>query len=427
MSRTRGLSSIGLLLMSLLLTSRAAAWAQSSNGAVTLHEETISAGGERVGSGNLMSLVGSLGGPVGGPASNAQYTLAVGYPAGASAPPDGAKEIRVEGDTTETAASVVVNGIPAALNGMHFTAEKILLREGANTITTTARDAAGNNASRSITVYLDTHPPARPTIAGTPVVTTMTSYILTGTKTIATSIWINGVQAVALGDSTSWSKTVSLAEGDNVFVVITKDAAGNTSATNTVNIVVDNLPPVITITSAAKTNLNPSLVTGTVDDSVTTVVVSAIGGSAPGGNGIPAARSGKTFQAWIPLTLGANTVTVTATSPNHYVASRTSSLELGTVPAIQSVQPPDGAIIYMGIQTAIQVTATDPEQDPIAYEMLLDGAPLSTWSSTATATWTPGANQFGLHTISVGARDAYGGSDREDGEVFVVHQPVQHP
>ncbi|HAM39842.1 MAG TPA: hypothetical protein DCP69_00510, partial [Candidatus Omnitrophica bacterium] len=88
------------------------------------------------------------------------------------------------------------------------------------------------------------------------------AYTLTGTKTAGTSIWINGTQVVALNSDTTWSITVTLAEGDNDFVIVAKDAVGNVSTSAVATTVVDNLPPVITAAPPAKTNLTPYALTG---------------------------------------------------------------------------------------------------------------------------------------------------------------------
>jgi len=220
-------------LLLLLLLSPPDVSAQASNGAVTVTHEAMVSGGGQVGGGNPMSAITVLGQPIGGSSVNGTYGLVGGSPTTIRLPA-GTKNIIVEGTVDDSTASVVVNGIQAVITGTSFRAEGVQIVEGPNTITITATDPAGNRASQSITVHLDTQPPARPTVATTPAVTIATSYTLTGTKTAGTSIWINGSQVVPLGDATTWSVTVNLAEGDNTFVIVTKDAAGNQSATNTI-------------------------------------------------------------------------------------------------------------------------------------------------------------------------------------------------
>lgn len=397
-----------LLLTSLLLTSHMV-YAESH-----LARRLVSSGGGRVGSGNPMQAITVIGAPGGGLAGGGGITIYVGAPPGTYTLPPGTKIIAVEGTVGDTAATVTVNGLGAVTSGTTFRAEGILLVEGPNTITVTATDRAGNETIRAVTVTLLTHPPARPTVAAAPAVTTATSYTLTGTKTPGTSIWLNGVEVVARDDATTWSITVSLVEGDNVFVITTKDAIGNQSAAKTTTIVVDNLPPVITVTSPGKTNLTPHLLTGMVDDSLTRVEV----------NGVVVTNTGRNFQREIALVEGANAVTITATSPNGYVTTQSLTITLGTIPAITSVQPADGGKPYAGDALTISVNATDQENDPIECQVLLDGQVLAGWGAAASATWTPTIAQRGLHTIELQARDSFGGSASRQTQVYVVRKPI---
>lgn len=387
----------------------------SSN--VTIVSETVTAGGGRVGGGNPVSLVTALGEPIGGLANGGSLIIRSGYAPSSVPPAPGTKLIAVEGTTNEQVSSVIVNGLPAAITGLSFLAEGIVLNEGPNTVTVTATDLAGNSANLTITVFLDTRPPARPTVAPTPTVTTATSHTLTGTKTPGTSVWVNGVELVPLSDATVWTATVLLMEGDNVLVIVTKDAAGNPSTAATITIIVDNLPPFVTFQPVAKTNFTPILLAGSVDDSLTTVTI----------NGTSAVRAGRTFEMSLPLSLGLNSLQLVATSPNGYVTAQDDTITLGTIPTIQTIQPPDAAKVYAGMTATIQVSAVDSEGDPIEYELSIDGVPLSAWGAMPSVTWSPGLSALGLHMVSASVRDGYGGSSTRDVEVFVVRQPVQHP
>ncbi len=330
--------------------------------------------------------------------------------------------ITVQGSVNDPTSAVVVNGVTATVASGQFSASVILV-SGLNTLTATATDPAGNTATTTIRVFvpLPTRPPAMPTVgtAGDPIptVTTQSSLTLGGTKTAGTSIWINGTKVVSLSDATTWTATLTLVEGDNDLVIVAKDSSGAASAEVDVNIIVDNLPPVITTTPPTKTNLNPFVLTGTVDDSLTRVDV----------NGLQAARSGRSFQVSLPLVYGLNNVTITATSPNHYVSTKSLTITLGHIPTIQTAQPLDGTKLYAGAATSIQLSATDLENDPIQYQIVLDGAPLWDWGSNASQAWTPGSALIGLHTVTIGVRDAFGGSNTQSAEVFIVRPPINHP
>ena len=333
--------------------------------------------------------------------------------------------IDVKGTVDDPSASVWVNGIPASVNPGtgEFVASGVPLVSGLNTLKATATDPAGNTATASIRVFvpLSTQPPARPTVGtvgnAIPTVTTQSSITIGGTKTPGTSIWINGQQVVALDNNTIWTVTLTLVEGDNELVIVAKDVTGTPSADATVNIILDNLAPVVTFTPPAKTNLNPVLLIGSVDDSLTTVTI----------NGVSAARTRRAFEVSVPLTPGPNTLTLIAVSPNMWITSLTYTVTLGTIPSIQTVQPPDGSLLYAGTTTTFQATAQDQEGDPIRYRFLLDGALLADWASSAAQSWTPLVAQTGLHTLTTHVRDDYGGVNAKAVEVFVIRRPVDHP
>jgi four helix bundle protein len=392
-------------------------FAQSSNGTTTLVKDGYAAGGGTIGGGNPMRIFTVVGEPSGGAMANATSSLRGGYQVGGGNLPVGSRLISVTGSVNEPVSSVIVGGLPAVVTGTGYRADSIQLVEGSNTISIEATDLAGNRATKTINVILDTRPPARPTHAATPPVTSGSTYTLTGTKTKGTSLWVNGTQIVPLGDETTWSAAVTLSEGDNDFVIVAKDAAGNVSTSAVATTVVDNLPPVIAASPPAKTNLTPFALTGTVDDHLTTVAV----------NGQSASRSGRSFTADVSLIEGANTITITATSPNGYGSSKTLTIILGTIPAITSTAPSDGAKSYLGTTTTVQVTATDKEVDPIEYQMWLNGALLRDWAAGNATSWTPTSEQAGVHTLELRARDAFGGFASRQARVLVLRKPVEHP
>lgn len=480
------------------LLSTPLAWAQATNGTYTLSQEMVTSTGGTIGGGNPMKAQTSLGLFAGGMASNTAFTLVGGFGASQtpSAPPVTAT-ITVTGTVDDPAATVTVNGMPATVSGTSFSAANIMLTAGPNTITTVATDQVGNQASKTVTTYLDlpaaqktprfsinvsgtasdndqlttvsvngvaatlsagqftasvplvsglntltatardragteitksvrvfvpqpTSFPAMPTVGtiGTPppAVTTQSSVTIGGTKAAGASIWINGQQVYTADDGTSWTATITLVEGDNRLAIVAKDANGVSSAAATVNIIKDTLPPVITMAGSVKTNLNPFPLTGTVDDSLTQVKVSGIVGTNIGG----------VFTVTLPLTSGTSTFTLTATSPNGYVSTKSVSITLGTVPTIQAAQPVDGSKLTVGAPVTLQISATDAESDSLQYQVSVDGTPLADWANSLSA-WTPSSAHTGLHTLTAHVRDGYGGAGTKEIEVFVVRSPIQHP
>ncbi|MBI4227746.1 MAG: hypothetical protein HY600_05715 [Candidatus Omnitrophica bacterium] len=370
----------------------------------TLRHSTIVSAGGWLTAGPLLTVFTAVGLPFGGAAGE-----------GVAPPPGGTRMIVVEGTTNDATASVDVNGIAALLTGAVFRAEGILLTEGPNLIRVTATDPAGNQATQTITVFLDTRPPARPTMARPPVVTTQPTVPLQGTKTPGTAIWINGVEVISLSEATSWTATVLLGEGDNPVVVVARDAAGNESTALQATIVVDAAPPVITVTAPAKTNVTPFLLDGTVDDSLTRVQV----------NEQPVAAVNRRFHLPVPLAEGPNLVTITATSPNGHVATRALTITRGTIPTIVSAQPTGGRKLYAEVSQPIQAVVTDKEGDPIVVRFLLDGQELRPWSPLTAHDWIPSALQFGPRTLEIQAKDEDGGEAARPVPIYILRKPIR--
>jgi len=340
--------------------------------------------------------------------------------------PQAQKESRfnivVSGTVNESSATVSVNGIPAGIASGQFTVS-VPLVSGYNKLTATAVDLAGNKASASIGVFVP--PPAQlppmPTV-GTmgptiPTVTTQSQLTLGGTKTPGTSIWMNGKQVYAADSGTTWTATISLTEGDNDLVIVARDATGASSAQATLTVVLDTLPPVVTFTPPAKTNFNPVLLKGSVDDHLTTVTV----------NGVAVGLNKRDFQFSLPLTLGPNALHLVAVSPNGYSTPRDYVITLGTIPTIQTILPPDGQKLYVGNATSITITASDLENDPIHYQISAGAQILMDWTLLPSFTWTPSLTSLGAQPLTATAQDDYGGSNAKQSDVFVLRRPIDHP
>jgi len=113
-------------------------------------------------------------------------------------------------------------------------AETLQLTEGDNSFTRSFTDPAGNAASETFVVTLDTVPPA--VVLTSSDLTNQTSYPLTFTV-----------------DSVSQSEMVTLTEGLNTIQRQFQDAAQNTTSIDFL-ITLDTIPPLVTITSMTVTN-----------------------------------------------------------------------------------------------------------------------------------------------------------------------------
>ncbi|MBI1921543.1 MAG: Ig-like domain-containing protein [Geobacter sp.] len=147
------------------------------------------------------------------------------------------------------------------------------LKEGGNSVTAYAVDAAGNQsgaASASITVDLTA--PAKPVVNAPASPTRNASVTLTGTKDAGSYLFVNNSQLSVPLNDTAWSYTANLAEGSNGFTLFAKDLAGNQSANTSVTVVRDTTAPAL----ATSTPTNNAY-TGTADSIAVTFSDAAAG------------------------------------------------------------------------------------------------------------------------------------------------------
>jgi hypothetical protein len=118
-----------------------------------------------------------------------------------------------------------------------------VLKEGANLITRSAQDAAGKVFSASVTVYLDSTPPAKPVVKGGGLLASATP-----TWTWAPGGGGNGNYRIALDSEsfagaelkeTLFTPATALSEGAHTLFVQERDAAGNWSASGKATYTID--------------------------------------------------------------------------------------------------------------------------------------------------------------------------------------------
>lgn len=183
-----------------------------------------------------------------------------------------------------------------------------------------ARDARGLPAP-SIAMTLD--PVAGPI--------RLTRVRLSGTKALTATVTVsaNGgapVQASA-GAGATWSLTViGLVEGDNSLLVSATDLAGQVSSL-TALVSVDSTPPLLTLGAVTTpTALTSQVVSGTVEEGLTPVVMTFSGATAG-----PVTVAGGSWSATLSrLAPGANAFAVTATDAAGNSSVRSSSLVFRT-------------------------------------------------------------------------------------------------
>ncbi len=238
--------------------------------------------------------------------------------------------IQVTGTIGGTVAAVTVGGQPASLAQGGFTAS-VTLVQGANVLVAVATDAAGNQASATALVTLDTTPPTLTLTTPSPgQLTNQPQVQVAGSATDDSGIatLTVGGQPVTLAASGKFSTLVPVGEGVSSIEVDAVDLAGN-QQTVVVSVNRFSIPTVAIVSPPDLSYVNATTVTvsGTVGAAVTVSV-----------NGVAAAVSGNSFTAaGVPLAEGGNSLTATATDAQGHVG-------LATINVVRDLTPPHVAI-----------------------------------------------------------------------------------
>jgi hypothetical protein len=304
-------------------------------------------------------------------------------------------------------------------------AASIALQTGSNLLTVTARDAAGNTSSDTLTVTM-----AAASDTTAPVVTitspTTAATFKTGTATVTlgggasdnvgvTQVsWANnrGGSGTASG-TTSWSTAVTLQTGPNVLTVTARDAAGNTkTASITVTL---NTPP--TLSGVASQS--------TLRGTATSMQLSAADPDGDvltyGANGLPpgiAIAVSTGLIAGTPSTAGSYPVTVSV-SDGMQTATRTFTWTVTAAAGADTISPAV-AITAPTTATTFSTSAATLSLGGTASDNV--GVTQVTWSNsrggsgtaTGTANWSASvALQAGSNVVTVTARDAAGNTSMD--------------
>ncbi len=257
-------------------------------------------------------------------------------------------------DATSGIASVVVNGVSATLVGSAFNA-LVPLALGANSITATATDVAGNTAAASRSVTRGITPTVVITAPAAGLLTNQTPIAVTGTVsgTVPVTVTVNGVAATVTGET--WTASVALGEGSNTLSASAVNAFGNGSSS--VAVTLDSTPPLVSIAAPANgttVTSQPIAVSGTVADA------SAIASLHVNGDPIAASNS---FATTAALATGSNTIVVEATDAagNAGSASVAVTYQPATSLSIEIETPPAGALF-----SKAEVEVAGAVSDPVA-------------------------------------------------------------
>jgi len=295
------------------------------------------------------------------------------------------------------------------------------LTNGANALTVTATDSAGNTATDLITVTFDSTKPTvtidTPTSASS-FVTGSSSIILGGSSSdndgVFSVAWSNAANTTsgAATGTTAWTTpAISLVAGANVITVTVTDNAGNTS-TAVITVTLDGTAPGVTITSPTAaptfvTNLSSLNLGGTATDNVS--VASVSWSRAEGGGATGSATGTTVWNANVPLVAGTNTITVTATDTAGGTSTDVLTVTRDTtLPAI-TITAPTGAPAFATNAAPLLLGGTSSDNTAVASVTWSNSATGGTGSATGTAIWTATiALANGVNPVVVTATDTAG-------------------
>ena len=304
--------------------------------------------------------------------------------------------VTVSGTATDVhAVTISVNGtaISVGQNGSWTTS--ITLKQGVNTITIVATDAAGNTTTVSRTVTADWTPPA--ITVSSPLdsaITKLSLVAVSGTvkDSTAVTLTING-NSVPVSNG-SFNTTVNLTEGTDKIIIVATDAAGNTTTISR-TVKVDRTPPALVVSSpndSVFTNLPSITISGTVKDS--TAVTLTV-------NGVNVSITNGVFTTQIVLTEGVNKFTIVATDAagNTTTASRTVIVDR-IAPALIVSTPLDSIVTKL---SSLIVSGT--VKDSTAITLTVNGIIVHVMNGSFTTIVTL---VEGINIITISATDAAG-------------------
>jgi hypothetical protein len=306
----------------------------------------------------------------------------------------------------------------------------VALLSGANILSITARDAAGNSSTDVLTVTYTPPDTTVPTVAITAPTssathtTTSGSLSMSGTASDNVGVtqvsWANnrGGSGNATGTA-SWNIAgISLQIGSNVLTITARDAAGNTATAVLTVTYNDATAPVISVTgptssttyatSAASVN-----VSGTASDGIGVTQVSWTNDRGGSGN---ATGTTSWSISGVALLSGVNVLSITARDAAGNTATDVLTVTYTPLLTLTSLTPSQAAPQTTGTPvtfTAVAINGTAPYQ----YKWwLFDGANwtvLQAWSTSNTFTWTPTAANA-AYRMAVWVRNAGSTADAYD-------------
>lgn len=235
-------------------------------------------------------------------------------------------------------ATVLINNVPAAIDGSGTFSVLLPLEIGANEVNVVAIDLAGNASPANIrTINYDSRVPQL--AVTTPVdnsYTNIASVQLTGSVDKVASVVVSGVPAIV--ENNNWTANIELVAGLNTIEVVATDLYGLTSTLKR-SITLDSVKPVLSILvppqDVAVTEASV-MVSGVVSDNNTTLLTYSLNGGAPLAS--PVVDGNYSFNVDLANGEGIYTLMVTAidTAGNATTATRNISYAQLTIDPVPS-------------------------------------------------------------------------------------------
>ncbi|MCX6874846.1 MAG: putative Ig domain-containing protein [Verrucomicrobia bacterium] len=284
----------------------------------------------------------------------------------------------------------------------------ISLLAGANVLTVTARDAAGNMATDTLTVTSDTLPPTFSSVVASPAVATLGTAV---TITFAASESLSGNPTVTVntraashvsksGNNYAYSYTIQAldADGDATIAISGMDLVGNSgSVSNTTALDVSKIAPTITtptpLTSGAVGTAYSQTFAATGGTTPYTWAISA--GTLPAGLSLSTAG----VLSGTPTAAVVASFTVKVTGANSLFSTKAFGLTIEEAPTITTPSPlPSGVKGTAYSQTLTATGGTTPYAWTVAAGSLPTGLALST---AGVLSGTPTAGVTASFTVKV--------------------------
>ena len=384
--------------------------------------------------GNAVSLGGSSGSvTVNGTPDNTNPSITITSPTSGSSYTSSSASLNISGTASDNVGVTTVTwsndrgGSGTASGTTNWSVSGISLQSGTNVITVTAKDAANNTGTDTLTVTYNPSDTINPSItitsptSGSSYTSSSASLNISGTASdnvgVTTVTWSNnrGGSGTASG-TTNWSVSgISLQSGTNVITVTAKDAANNTG-TDTLTVTYnpsDTINPSITITSPTSgssytTGNNTITLDGTASDNVgvTTVTWS----NNRGGSGTASGTTNWSVSG-ISLQSGTNVITVTAKDAANNTGTDTLTVTYGssgdtTPPAITITSPTSGATYTASTGTITLDGLASDDVGVTSVTWVNDRGGSGTASGTTNWNISGISLQNGTNVITVTAKDA---------------------